>query len=88
MVNVSTVDAVDCSTLGQTPAVSVEVDAVIDPDELMAELKEEQERVEALIQRSIEQKKDIREMDEELTRLKEDIAEAEADAIQSEQVET
>jgi len=85
MVNVSTVDAVDCSTLGQTPAVSVEVDAVIDPDELMAELKEEQERVEALIQRSIEQKKDIREMDEELTRLKEDIAEAEAEAIQSEQ---
>lgn len=51
----------------------------------MSDLKAEEERLEALVQRSIEQEKDINELDEELDRLREDIAAAEAEAIQSEQ---
>lgn len=61
---------------------------MIEPDEVMVDLKAEEERLEALIQRPIEQKKDIRKLNAELDRLEEDIAEAEAEAISSEQVET
>lgn len=57
----------------------------MNPDELEEDLKEEQRILEDLIQRSIEQKKDIREMKRELANIEENIAEAEADAIQSEQ---
>lgn len=77
-----------CFTKHQDIAKSVGVPVMIEPDEVMVDLKAEEERLEALIQRSIEQKKDIRKLNAELDRLEEDIAEAEAEAISSEQVET
>lgn len=79
MVNVLIVDAVAYSTRGEEPVEFAEVGAVIDTDEMMAELKEEQECLEALIQRSMEHARDIQEMNQELEKLEEDILTSEAE---------
>lgn len=50
---------------------------MIDAESLEQDLHDEQARLEALIQRSVEQKKDIRDTKRELQRLKQDIEEEE-----------
>ena len=84
MVDVSNVSIVASSTGQVECAKSAGVDVMIDPDEVEDELRDEQEHIETLIQRSIEQTKDIRELKKELQKLKDDLTE---DPIPSEQVE-
>ena len=79
METVLTVAVGACSTHQVENVVLAETSAMIDTDALMKEFEEEQRHLESLIQRSIEQSRDIREMQKELDKLKE--------TIRSEQVE-
>lgn len=72
--NVSSVGAAVCSILVQEPVDYVEDDVMtVDPDELSDEIAEHSEHLEALIQRSTEQAKDIKKLKKELKKLEEDI---------------
>lgn len=63
----------DFSITGVICATFVEEFVVIDTKEIRQGLKEQEELLDDLIRRSIQQAKDINELDEELSNLKEDI---------------
>jgi sugar diacid utilization regulator len=67
----------DYSILPQVNVKYVETSAMIEPDELMAELEAEKRNLEALIYRSIKQAKDIKKMRRELAKLEDDLEEDE-----------
>lgn len=57
---------------------------MINPDELQEDLEEHQQHLQELIMRTKKQDTDIHELKQELERLKEDVADPEADAISPE----